>query len=160
MKNKYPWIVVAVLALVIIAIAGMGFYQQYQDMYEAAHYSDGKPTHCSSAPTNGIVDWKIDCNDGYTYDRVPERTAEQKEADEEAARIAYENSVADWLAKNPPVKELFDMKRLHDTAYVIQYLKDNPIAGQCAMIFRTDVVCTDLGRAVIFFPTSRTELNY
>lgn len=81
------------------------------------------------------------------WDR-PENQEELKkiEADHEASKKK-------WLDENPPVRRLFDEDRISDTAYVIEYLKENKIGGHCALVWLPDVVCTD--RDSITFPTSR-----
>lgn len=89
----------------------------------------------------------------FLKDTSAEYQAEVATAWEEARRLHEENEKK-WLAKNPPVKKLFDADQGYDTAYVIQYLKENPIAGDCALVSIPDVVCTDFGERVVF-PTSR-----
>ena len=70
------------------------------------------------------------------------------------AKETYEAGRDKWLSENPPVKVLFDTERRTDTEYVIEYLRENPIAGDCALVWRQDVVCTDM-RAGVVFPTER-----
>ena len=81
------------------------------------------------------------------WDR-PENQAEKQ-------RIGREHEEARllWLAENPPVEELFNVAMMYNTEYVIQYLRENKIAGHCALIWRPDVVCADFGS--LRFPTSR-----
>jgi hypothetical protein len=124
-------------------------------------------TECDRTRTFSMIDWKIKCSDGFVYDRVegPEQTAIEEEAErrEEAqresdAKAEYEKAKAEWMAKNPPVKELFEPTRKREPGYAAAYLKENPIAGDCALVWYGDVVCTEISdedSVVIRFPTTR-----
>jgi hypothetical protein len=78
---------------------------------------------------------------------------------EEIDKYNYEKSKADWLKANPAVKELFNEDKKNDTEYVIEYLKKNPIAGDCALVWRPDVVCASVSGASISFPTNRESIT-
>lgn len=89
------------------------------------------------------------------FEQLEERYLEEKEAKE-----LYENARDNWLAAYPPVTRLFDREMIHNTDYVVQYLKENPISGDCPLVWRSDVVCVEFsysGRNVdtISFPTER-----
>ena len=87
-----------------------------------------------------------------------EKEAEAKEIREahELARYNHEKSKQEWLDNNPPVDVLFEESRIHDSEYIIEYLKRNKIGGSCALVWRSDVVCVDFGKLV--FPT-RSNIN-
>ena len=76
-----------------------------------------------------------------------------REKESEKMRIQFEENKRRWLENNPPVEVLFDEDRIGDTDYIIQYLKDNPVVGSCALVWIKDVVCEDWGKLV--FPTER-----
>ena len=58
-----------------------------------------------------------------------------------------------WLAENPSVDYLFDTEKRTDVAYVLDYISRNGISGDCALIWREDVICTMQNKLV--FPTTR-----
>lgn len=142
------------LLIVIVSIcAGLGLGAFYQHSNKPAPVTPPY-TNCKQASSWQMTDWNIKCADGYEYSRIEPESEQEKQQNEDEARIAYEKGKTEWFAKNPPVKLLFDANRGYDTEYVIQYLKENPIAGDCALIWLKDVVCSDFGDK-IYFPTSR-----
>lgn len=78
---------------------------------------------------------------------------EENQEELKSIEVEHNASKQKWLDANPPVHDLFDEDRTYDTAYVIEYLKENKISGHCALVWRPDVVCAENGR--IIFPTSR-----
>lgn len=153
-------ITIAILVLGTLVFGGtVLFYLGVQNGNRAGHeemsnwYESNFYTNCKSARTWQITNWNIDCGDGYTYERIEPESQEEKQKREADAKAQWEESKAKWLAENPPVKTLFPEGKEYDTAYVIQYLKENKIAGHCALVWRIDVVCADGAR--IMFPRSR-----
>lgn len=163
---KEPWITVLAIAAVIIAFTvvlpfAMDFLSEPEPIVEPVPTQKAHK-ECNMTRTYEAIDWKIKCNDGFIYDRVVVNEQTDREAEiarrEEVkrqleAKEAHDKSKADWLAKHPPVVELFDEKRIYDTEYVIKYLQKNPISGHCALVWIGDVVCVDSD--AIRFPTER-----
>lgn len=72
---------------------------------------------------------------------------------ENEAYQQFQQAKLEWLAKNPPVDELFDRERRMDVEYLVDYIRRNPPAGDCALNWIPDVVCWEWGR--LSFPESR-----
>lgn len=94
--------------------------------------------------------------------RVEEERAEREKADEEyrveteKRRLEYEASRLKWLKDHPPVDELWDDSQ-KDLEYTINYIRENWYHGDCALVWRSDVVCWNDGfiGVSLVFPTKR-----
>lgn len=87
--------------------------------------------------------------------KAKENAKKNAEAEREVTRKQYEESKRKWLRENPPVDVLFDLDRIYDEEYVIDYIKRNGITGHCALVWRSDVICVDWD--VLTFPTERPK---
>lgn len=86
-------------------------------------------------------------------------TEKERKAREEQARIEYETAKSKWMAENPSVDLLFEPNRQYDKEYVIEYIRNHEFGGNCALVWRPDVMCWDFD-AKLIFPTSRVEIIY
>ncbi|MCP6727320.1 MAG: hypothetical protein KJI69_04925 [Patescibacteria group bacterium] len=97
---------------------------------------------------------------------VNKRVEEERIADEEEKikrkeesekrRLEFERDREQWLIDNPPVKELFDGNK-RDLEYTISYIRKNWYHGDCALVWRSDIICWDFGGNKLIFPTQRPE---
>jgi len=86
-------------------------------------------------------------------EKVNYKDTEEYKIEDVRMRKEHEEAKAKWLRDNPPVKELFLEGKMYDNEYIIEYLKENRIAGDCALTWIRDVVCVDSGK--LRFPKER-----
>lgn len=82
-------------------------------------------------------------------DRLEEEEYKKRKAE-------FERDKAQWLTDNPPVKVLFNGNR-RDLEYTISYIRENWYHGDCALVWRSDIICWDFGGNKLIFPTQRPE---
>lgn len=75
----------------------------------------------------------------------------------EKGKEKFEASKERWLKENPPVDYLFDRDRRMDKDYVMFYLGQFPISGDCALVWIQDVICWNGFSGGLKFPTERPE---
>ena len=81
-----------------------------------------------------------------------EARKKQREKESEEYRLQFEENKRKWLKENPPVDFLFDANRIMDKDYVLNYLEQFPISGDCSLVWIQDVICWNGG---LVFPTER-----
>ena len=102
------------------------------------------------------VQFEIEKPINLSDDEILKRAEEinDRELQHQESKRKYEESKNRWLKENPPVEFLFDAERRYDNDYVISYLEQFSIGGDCVLVWNQDVICWGFGDA-LKFPTKR-----
>lgn len=142
MKNRILGII-AVIIIVLLAVGNFLLYKMLIDeslnSIEPVQFEIEKPTNLSD-------------------DEILKRAEEinERELQRQESKQQHEESKKRWLRENPPVEFLFKTDRRGDKDYVLWYLKQFSIGGDCALVWHPDVLCWDFQNG-LRFPIKRPD---